>query len=109
MFAEQTYNESGELITIYKTPGVMNNFAASSVEFFDMRPGSLITLTYENGNAVDIRIGLSGRYCIEEGMPIRSIKINGPTTGGMTYSYYTTMKNAFDKITNIYLEDIPAR
>ena len=108
-FADKVINEDGTVSWVYKEPGVMNDFIAHSVEFFDMRPGSLITLTFENGSQTNIRIGLSGRYSIKEGVSIRTIEIHGPTTGGMTYSYTTTIKSTFDTISNIYLEDIPAR
>ena len=94
-----------------------------SVQFTNMIPGDAIYIEspdiigndiytdhFENGKKYQkIVIGSTGSYLIDNGMNIVSIYIdpNSPVRGTMTYSYYTTVSNIFDKIYNIENEDIP--
>lgn len=108
-FSTHSYDDNNNLIVTYHPPGVMNDYDAYEVEFFDMRPGTMISLIFTNGKTADIIIGLNGRYKIEDDIGIRVIRTHTQTTGWMTYKYKIKAINSFDKIANLRLEDVPAR
>lgn len=108
-FSSHEYDDDGNLVINYHPPGVLNNYEAYSVEFFDMRPGTKVSLIFSNGKTADIIIGLSGRYKVDDDIGIRVIRTYTQTTGWMTYKYKVKAINSFDKISNLSLEDVPAR
>lgn len=108
-FSTHEYDDDNNLIIHYHPPGVMNDYDAYSVEFFDMRPGTKVSFIFTNGKTADIIIGLSGRYKIDDDIGIRVIRTHTQTTGWMTYKYKIKAINSFDKIANLRLEDVPAR
>lgn len=108
-FSSHEYDDDNNLIIHYHPPGVMNDYDAYSVEFFDMRPGTKVSFIFANGKTADIVIGLSGRYKIDDDIGIRVIRTHTQTTGWMTYKYKIKAINSFDKIANLRLEDVPAR
>jgi hypothetical protein len=91
--------------------GVVNQHPAVTIRLSDMTPGSKVRL-YKTSTAEDyteIEIGVTGSYYIDVGVEINRIELPQESTGSMTYSFYSTAQNQFNKIDNVSVSEIPVR
>ena len=107
----------------YRAGEVLNKHPAQTVRFVNMRPGQMVTITFEDDKIETVMIGATGSYYIDEGVAIRSIVLGeenpylpGYTltddpylSGSMTYSYLSLQSNLFDKIADIQVTEIPTQ
>lgn len=107
----------------YKAGTVLNRHPAQTVRFVDMRPGQMITITFEDDRVETIMVGVTGSYYIDEGVAIRSIVLGEDNpylpghsitddpylSGSMTYSYLSLQSNLFDKISDVQVTEIPTQ
>jgi hypothetical protein len=107
----------------YKAGEVLNRHPAQTVRFVNMRPGQMITITFEDDRIETIMIGVTGSYYVDEGVAIRSIVLGednpylpGYTftddpylTGSMTYSFYSLQSNLFNKIADVQVTEVPTQ
>ena len=107
----------------YKAGTVLNRHPAQTVRFVDMRPGQMITITFEDDRVETIMVGVTGSYYIDEGVAIRSIMLGEDNpylpghsitddpylSGSMTYSYLSLQSNLFDKISDVQVTEIPTQ
>ena len=107
----------------YKAGEVLNRHPAQTVRFVNMRPGQMITITFEDDRVETIMIGVTGSYYVDEGVAIRSIVLGednpylpGYTftddpylTGSMTYSFYSLQSNLFNKIADVQVTEVPTQ
>lgn len=107
----------------YKAGKILNKHPAQTVRFVDMRPGQMITITFEDDKVEKIMIGATGSYYIDEGVAIRSIVLGEENpylpgyeitddpylSGSMTYSFLSTQSNLFDKISDVQVVEIPSQ
>lgn len=89
----------------------LNDIPAQTLRFTDMVPGDKIKITYGKGESSTIVIGVTGSYFIDIDVPIKTITLlaGSSVNGSMTYSYYTVQKNNFNKVSNVTIEEVPAR
>jgi hypothetical protein len=104
----------------YRSGEILNRHPVRTVRFVDMRPGQMITITFEDDRVETIMIGVTGSYYIDEGVAIRSIVLgnNNPylpnyedpyLSGSMTYSFYSIQSNLFDKVADVSVTEMPTR
>ena len=98
---------------IFKT-GQVNRHPAITVRFDNLLPDSLIyfrTPAHAADHYEEIRIGVTGSYYIDTGMEITEIRLpeNAQYNGSMTYSYYSIQQNAFNKIANVNIVEVPTK
>lgn len=105
MFTQQDKNGK----YVYKSGEILNKYPAYIVQFNDMLPGDKVILVNNNGDEQIIQIGATGSYYIDLGVEIAGIKLaeNVSMQGSMTYGFYSTYSNTFDKIDDISIEEIP--
>ena len=96
---------------VYKT-GQVNRHPAVTVRFDNLLPDSILyfrTVKHAEDEYEEIRIGVTGSYYIDTGVEITEIKLpdNAEYSGSMTYSYYSIQQNAFNKIANVNIVEVP--
>lgn len=98
---------------IYKT-GQVNRNPAVTARIDNMMPGDIIyfqTANHAPGEYEEIIIGITGSYYIDIGTEITAIIIpeGMQYSGSMTYSYYSIQQNAFNKIANVNIVEVPTQ
>lgn len=85
---------------------LLNKDIIKSVKFIDLLPGDKIKV-----NNQEILIGATGNYIIENSVDITSIKIpnRGINQGQVTYGYYDTKTNSFDRIRQVKIKDVVSK
>lgn len=87
----------------------INDYVVETARFNDLMPGDTIKLTFENGDEQVIQIGVTGSYYIDTGMAIRKVEPGdyfSSYNASMTYSYYSTQSNVFDKIADVEVNEV---
>lgn len=92
---------------------VLKYTPAHSIDLTNVIPGEQIKIVFTDKPDEDITIviGATGGYKIDlrEGQSIESLSfVNGYKQGDLTYSYYGSMVNEFNTITDVNIIDIPA-
>lgn len=99
--------------------GQVNDLPAITVRIDNMMPGDIFKIINKNGESQTISIGVTGSYYIDLGTEITAIIIPEDLdekgeyiynyNGSMTYSYYSTSQNLFNKIDNVNIIEVPTR
>ncbi|MBQ7820092.1 MAG: hypothetical protein IJ341_10395 [Bacteroidales bacterium] len=87
----------------------VNDYMVETARFNDLMPGDTIKLTFENGDNQVIQIGVTGSYYIDTGVAIRKVEPGdnfSSYNASMTYSYYSTQSNVFDKIADVEVNEV---
>lgn len=105
----------------YPIGQALNHKPTNNIKIMGMRPGQMVALTFENNKTEIIVIGATGSYSLNSQIAIAEIKLlesnlkytNGVEdsylSGSLTYSYYGTTPNEFNKISNIENIGVPIR
>lgn len=92
--------------------GVLNKYPAYYIRIINALPGSKFIFTFEDGSKSIITIGVTGAYLLDIKHKVRKIEIPAGekySQGALTYGYYFTKTNTFEKIHNVMVQDITAR
>ena len=108
-FAEPQSNGT----VVYKE-GQVNRHPAVTVRLDNFLPGDTIEFrTFKHPDNVyeEISIGVTGSYYIDIGVEITEIRVpeGKKYSGSMTYSYYSIQQNAFNKIANVNIVEVPTQ
>lgn len=106
---------------VYPVEKALNHKPTNHIKIVGMRPGQAISLTFENNTTEIIVIGATGSYSLNSKIAIYEIKLlesnlkytNGTfdpyLSGSLTYSFFGTTPNGFNKITDIENIGTPVR
>ena len=91
----------------------INNHPVQTLRFNDMLPGDRFRVQFSSsvGAKREMRIGATGSYYIDTGVPMISVEV--PMTskfnsyGSLTYGYYSVLQNVFDKVAAVSVIEIP--
>lgn len=108
LFSEKDQKTGGNK---YKVGEKLNKYPAITARFNDMLPGDKVKIIFSKGEEQTIQIGATGSYYIDLGVEITKIELDesNSMSGSMTYSYYLTQSDSFDKISNVLVREVPAR
>lgn len=108
-----TTDDYGNRVVNYKYayPAIINKYPVHSVKFTDMNPGDKVILSFYDRDDEIIQIGVTGSYNVDLGVAIKSITFaqNVIPTGSAVCSYYSIQSNVFDKIDNVYINEVPVQ
>ena len=91
----------------------INNHPVHTLRFTDMLPGDRFRVQFSSsvGAIREMRIGATGSYYIDTGVPMISVEVPMDTRfnslGSFTYGYYSTQQNIFDKIAAVSVTEVP--
>lgn len=110
-------NSLNEIQSLYWKTIDLNDYSLSenlipslvqSIRFYDMVPGTKISINFEDGNTQTIEIGSTGQYILESGgTPISGVYLFNNNKGLLTYSFYQTIVNDFNTYSNVEVFEIP--